>query len=406
MAAQNKNLVAVHPNGQEDQSQLRVDIDREKAGALSLNLADINAAFSTVWGSSYADDFLDKGCIKKVYMQGDTPFRTAPGDMEERFSCNSKGEMVPFSSFASAYWERAPACLERYNDIPSVEILGQSAPDVSSGTAISEMEKLVSRLPQGIGYEWTGLSCQERLSGSQAPALFAPSILVVFLYPAALYESWSVPLVAILVVPFDVLGAPGAASMRMLSNDVYFQAGLPTIIGLSAKNAILIVEFVKELYGKGGDLTEATIEASRMRLRPTLMTLLISLFGILPPAISTDAGTDGQNAISTGVTGGAFVATALGIFYISVFFVVVTSVFSFCWKWKKSRRRRTVNTVKTIPGDSHRQCQQSIWRPRWRCCYPAARWPRTTSVQRPWWWRSGPTIPCPRAQFSPRPPIS
>lgn len=287
MAAQNKNLVAVRPNGQEDQPQLRVDIDREKAGALSLSLADINAALSTVWGSSYADDFLDKGRVKKVYVQGDAPFRMVPEDMEKWFFRNNKGRMVPFSSFASAHWEYAPARLERYNGVPSVEILGQPAPGVSSGTAMLEMEKLASQLPQGIGYEWTGLSYQERLSGSQAPALFALSILVVFLCLAALYESWSVPFAVILVVPLGVLGALGAANMRMLSNDVYFQVGLLATIGLSAKNAILIVEFAKELHDKGGDLIEATIEASRMRLRPILMTSLAFLLGILPLAIST-----------------------------------------------------------------------------------------------------------------------
>lgn len=354
MAAQNKNLVAVRPNGQEDQPQLRVDIDREKAGALSLSLADINAALSTVWGSSYADDFLDKGRVKKVYVQGDAPFRMVPEDMEKWFFRNNKGEMVPFSSFASAHWEYAPARLERYNGVPSVEILGQPAPGVSSGTAMLEMEKLASQLPQGIGYEWTGLSYQERLSGSQAPALFALSILVVFLCLAALYESWSVPFAVILVVPLGVLGALGAANMRMLSNDVYFQVGLLATIGLSAKNAILIVEFAKELHDKGGDLIEATIEASRMRLRPILMTSLAFLLGILPLAISTGAGAGGQNAIGTGVMGGTFAATALGIFYIPVFFVVVTSVFSFRWKWKKPKRRRTANIVETIPGDSHK----------------------------------------------------
>ena len=354
MAAQNKNLVAVRPNGQEDQPQLRVDIDREKAGALSLSLADINAALSTVWGSSYADDFLDKGRVKKVYVQGDAPFRMVPEDMEKWFFRNSKGEMVPFSSFASAHWEYAPARLERYNGVPAVQILGMPAPGVSSGTAMLEMEKIASQLPQGIGYEWTGLSYQERLSGSQAPALFALSILVVFLCLAALYESWSVPFAVILVVPLGVLGALGAANMRMLSNDVYFQVGLLATIGLSAKNAILIVEFAKELHDKGGDLIEATIEASRMRLRPILMTSLAFLLGILPLAISTGAGAGGQNAIGTGVMGGTFAATALGIFYIPVFFVVVTSVFSFRWKWKKSKRRRTANIVETIPGDSHK----------------------------------------------------
>ncbi len=346
MAAQNRNLVAVRPNGQEDQPQLRIDIDREKAGALSLNLAEINSALSTIWGSSYADDFLDKGRVKKVYVQGDAPFRMVPEDMEKWFFRNQKGEMVPFSSFASAHWEYAPARLERYNGVPSVEILGMPAPGVSSGTAMLEMEKLAGQLPQGIGYEWTGLSYQERMSGSQAPALFALSILVVFLCLAALYESWSVPFAVILV-----LGALSAANLRMLSNDVYFQVGLLATIGLSAKNAILIVEFAKELHDNGKDLIAATIEAARMRLRPILMTSLAFLLGILPLAISTGAGAGGQNAIGTGVMGGTFAATALGIFYIPIFFVVVTRVFSFRWKWKPSRRRGKPNIVETIPGE-------------------------------------------------------
>ena len=346
MAAQNKNLVAVRPNGQEDQPQLRVDIDREKAGALSLSLefgmhVVVNAALSTVWGSSYADDFLDKGRVKKVYVQGDAPFRMVPEDMEKWFFRNSKGEMVPFSSFASAHWEYAPARLERYNGVPSVEILGQPAPGVSSGTAMLEMEKLAGQLPQGIGYEWTGLSYQERLSGSQAPALFALSILVVFLCLAALYESWSVPFAVILVVPLGVLGALGAANMRMLSNDVYFQVGLLATIGLSAKNAILIVEFAKELHDKGGDLIEATIEASRMRLRPILMTSLAFLLGILPLAISTGAGAGGQNAIGTGVMGGTFAATVLGIFFVPVFFVLVFRLFN-----RKAREGRGTAVAK------------------------------------------------------------
>lgn len=340
MAAKNPMLVAVRPNGQEDQPQLRIDIDREKAGALNLSLGDINAALATVWGSSYADDFLDKGRVKKVYVQGDAPFRMAPEDMEKWFFRNNNGEMVPFSSFASAHWEYAPARLERYNGVPSVEILGMPAPGKSSGVAMLEMEKIASSLPTGIGFEWTGLSYQERMSGSQAPALFALSILVVFLCLAALYESWSVPFAVVLVVPLGVLGALLAANLRMLSNDVYFQVGLLATIGLSAKNAILIVEFAKDLHDKGIDLIEATVEASRMRLRPILMTSLAFLLGILPLAISTGAGAGGQNAIGTGVMGGTFVATALGIFYIPVFFVVVTRIFAIKWKKKRKSRRR------------------------------------------------------------------
>ena len=247
-----------------------------------------------------------------------------------------------------------PMQLERYNGVSAVRIQGRAAAGMSSGTAMLEMERLMGELPEGIGYQWTGMSFQERLSGSQAPFLYALSILVVFLCLAALYESWSIPLSVILVVPLGVLGALVATSARGLSNDVYFQIGLLATIGLASKNAILIVEFAKELHDKGGDLIEATIEASRMRLRPILMTSLAFLLGILPLAISTGAGAGGQNAIGTGVMGGTFAATALGIFYIPVFFVVVTSVFSFRWKWKKPKRRRTANIVETIPGDSHK----------------------------------------------------
>ena len=343
MAAQNPLLMAVRPNGQEDKPQLRVSIDREKAGALNLSLSDINTALAAVWGSAYADDFLNNGRVKKVYVQGDMPFRMQPEDMEKWFFRNSKGEMVPFSSFASVSWEYAPARLERYNGVPSMEILGAPAPGVSSGVAMAEMEKMAAQLPQGIGFEWTGLSYQERLSGSQAPTLFALSIIVVFLCLAALYESWSVPFSVILVVPLGVLGALLAAGVRGLSNDVYFQVGLLAVIGLSAKNAILIVEFAKDLFDSGKDLLEATLEAARMRLRPILMTSMAFLLGILPLAINDGAGAGGQNAIGTGVMGGTFAATALGIFYIPVFFVVVMTLFSFRLR-KKAKKRRHFET--------------------------------------------------------------
>lgn len=347
LAAQSPLLKAVRPNGQEDQPQLRIVIDREKAGALSLSLPEINEALSTIWGSSYADDFLDRNRVKKVYVQGDTDFRMSPEDMEKWYFRNSKGEMTPFTSFASSHWEYAPTRLERYNGIPSVEILGQPAPGVSSGTAMLEMETLAKELPQGIGYEWTGLSYQERLSGSQASALFSLSIFVVFLCLAALYESWSVPFSVILVVPLGLLGALGAASLRSLSNDVYFQVGLLATIGLSAKNAILIVEFAKDLHDQGKDLLKAVVEAARMRLRPIIMTSLAFLLGILPLAISSGAGAGGQNAIGTGVMGGTFAATALGIYFIPVFFVAVTKVFSFRWK-----KRGKPEVVKSSPSDA------------------------------------------------------
>lgn len=350
MAAQNPNLIAVRANGLDDKPQLRITIDREKAGALDLSMADINTALSTVWGSSYADDFLDKGRVKKVYVQGDAPFRMNPDDMEKWYFRNNRGEMVPFSSFASVKWEYAPARLERYNGVPAMEILGMPAPGVSSGDAMLEMEKLAAQLPEGIGYEWTGLSYQERLSGSQAPMLYALSILVVFLSLAALYESWSVPFAVILVVPLGVLGALLAAHLRGMSNDVYFQVGLLAVIGLSAKNAILIVEFAKALHDSRKELYEATVEAARMRLRPILMTSMAFLLGILPLAINTGAGAGGQNAIGTGVMGGTFMATALGIFYIPVFFVVVTTIFSLRLRIRKRSPRRWAQSVQDENG--------------------------------------------------------
>ena len=329
MAAQSPLLMAVRPNGLEDQPQLRVTVDRKKIGALGLSLSDINTALSGIWGSAYADDFLDRGRVKKVYIQGESQYRMMPEDMENWFFRNKSGEMVPFSAFATVGWEYAPKKLERYNGLPAVEILGMPVPGKTTGEAMLEMERLASQLPEGIGYQWTGLSYQERMSGSQSTILYSLSILVVFLCLAALYESWSVPFAVIMVVPLGVLGAVAAAHLRGFSNDVYFQVGLLATIGLSAKNAILIVEFAKDLYEQGIPLSTSVIQAARMRLRPILMTSLAFLLGILPLAINTGAGSSGQNALGTGVMGGTFAATTLGIFFIPVFYVVVTNVFSF-----------------------------------------------------------------------------
>ena len=301
MAGAEKDLTAVRPNGQDDTPQFRIDVDQDKAGALSLSLGEINSALATVWGGSYVNDFIDKGRVKKVYVQGDAPFRMLPEDMERWYFRNSKGEMAPFSSFATAHWAFGPTRLERYNGVPSVEILGMPSPGKSSGEAMQLMENLAGRLPQGIGYEWTGLSYQERLSGAQAPMLLGLSLLVVFLCLAALYESWSVPFSVMLVVPLGVLGALAASSLRGLTNDVYLQVGLLATIGLSAKNAILIVEFAKAKHDAGEDLLAATVDAARMRLRPILMTSLAFMLGVLPLAISNGAGAGGQNAIGTAV---------------------------------------------------------------------------------------------------------
>ncbi|HEX7542382.1 MAG TPA: efflux RND transporter permease subunit [Anaerolineales bacterium] len=327
MAAQNPILMAVRPNGQDDTPEFKLDIDLERSGAMGLSIADINDTISTAWGSAYVNDFIDKGRIKKVYLQADAKYRMQPEDLDRWYVRNSAGTMVPFSAFATAHWTYASPRLERYNGFPSAEILGQAVPGRSSGDAMKAMEKMAAQLPPGIGFEWTGLSYQERMTGSQAPALYAISLLVVLLCLAALYESWTIPLAVMLVVPLGVIGALLATSGRGLPDDVYFQVGLLTTIGLSTKNAILIVQFAKELIEQGMGLIEATLEAARLRLRPILMTSVAFFFGVLPLAISTGAGSGAQNAIGTSVTGGMLTATFLAIFYIPLFFVVVLRLF-------------------------------------------------------------------------------
>lgn len=327
MAAQDKRLVGVRPNGQEDMAELTLDIDHAKAGALGVSVADINDTLSTAWGGSYINDFLDRGRIKKVYLQADAPARMTPEDLNKWYVRNQAGEMVPFSAFTTAHWTYGSPRLERYNGQPSMEILGQAAPGLSSGEAMAAAEEIIAKLPPGIGYEWSGTSYEERRSGSQAPALYALSLLVVFLCLAALYESWSVPFAVMLVVPLGVLGALLAATGRGLSNDIYFQVGLLATIGLSSKNAILIVEFAKAQMEEGKELVAATLEAVRMRLRPILMTSLAFGFGVLPLAIATGAGAGSQNAIGTGVLGGTIAATVLGIFFVPLFYVVIKRIF-------------------------------------------------------------------------------
>ena len=327
MAAQNPKLVGVRPNGLEDTPQYKLDIDREKASALGLSLSEINTTLSVAWGSSYVNDFIDRGRVKKVYLQADAPYRMQPSDVERWYVRNKQGQMVPFSAFTTAQWTYGSPKLERYNGSSSLNIQGAAAPGVSSGEAMQEMEALMAKLPEGIGYEWTGLSFEERLSGSQAPALYALSMLIVFLCLAALYESWSVPASVMLVVPLGVIGAVIAATLRGLPSDVYFQVGLLTTIGLSAKNAILIVEFAKALYDEGMDLKEAAIEACRQRLRPIIMTSLAFVLGVLPLAIASGAGSESQNAIGVGVMGGMISATVLAIIFVPVFFVAVYRLF-------------------------------------------------------------------------------
>ncbi|MFP5513826.1 MAG: efflux RND transporter permease subunit [Alphaproteobacteria bacterium] len=327
MAAQNPKLVGVRPNGLEDTPQFKLDIDREKASALGLALSDINTTLSAAWGSSYVNDFIDQGRVKKVYLQADAPYRMQPSDIDRWYVRNAAGQMVPFSAFTTAQWIYGSPKLERYNGASSLNIQGSAAPGISSGEAMGEMEAMMQKLPQGIGYEWTGLSYEERLSGSQAPALYALSMIIVFLCLAALYESWSVPVSVIMVVPLGVIGAVIAATLRGLPSDVYFQVGLLTTIGLSAKNAILIVEFAKSLYDEGMELKEAAIEACRQRLRPIIMTSLAFVLGVLPLAIATGAGSESQNAIGVGVMGGMISATVLAILFVPVFFVAVYRLF-------------------------------------------------------------------------------
>ncbi|MGL4457245.1 MAG: efflux RND transporter permease subunit, partial [Plesiomonas shigelloides] len=328
MAAQDPTLTRVRPNGMEDTPQLDINIDYEKALSQGLAINDINTTLSSAWGSAYVNDFLDRGRIKKVFMQADAPFRMTPQDLNLWYVRNAQGQMVPFSSFASTEWGFGSPRLERYNGVPAMQIVGEAAPGRSTGEAMAAIEKIVQQLPEGVGIEWTGLSYQERQAGSQAPALYAISLLVVFLSLAALYESWSIPFSVMLVVPLGVLGAILAANLRGLENDVYFQVGLLTTIGLSAKNAILIVEFAKELYDSGMHLSDAVVEAARQRLRPILMTSLAFILGVLPLVISTGAGAMSRNAIGTGVMGGMISATVLAIFFVPIFFVVIMRYFT------------------------------------------------------------------------------
>jgi multidrug efflux pump len=320
-------LEQVRANGLDDEPQYQFNVNWEKASALGLTIHDINNTLSAAWGSQFVDDFIDRGRVKRVFIQGDAPSRMLPQDLTDWYVRNSTGQMAPFSAFADAQWGHGSPKLERYNGVPSVEILGEPIAGVSTGAALDTMEGYVKQLPPGFDLEYTGLSYEERLSGSQAPALYTLSLIVVFLCLAALYESWSIPAAVMLVVPLGVIGAILATLLRGLANDVFFQVGLLTTVGLSAKNAILIVEFAKENHDKGMELIEATVHAARQRLRPILMTSLAFMLGVLPLAISTGAGSGGQNAIGTGVIGGMLSATVLAIFFVPVFFVATVKLF-------------------------------------------------------------------------------
>ncbi|MFO1216778.1 MAG: efflux RND transporter permease subunit [Burkholderiaceae bacterium] len=334
MAAQSKLLVAVRPDGLEDASQLQLDIDRDKAAALGVSFAAINSALSTSLGSAYVNDFLNAGRLQRVVVQADAPARMQPDDLLRINVLNSAGNAVPLASFATTRWIIGAMQTVRYNGYPTMRIAGEAAPGVSSGVAIAEMERLVARLPAGIAYEWTGLSREEKLSGSTALILFGFSLLSVFLCLAALYESWSIPFSVILVVPLGVLGVILGATVRGLDNDVFFKVGLITIIGLSAKNAVLIIEFAKDQVAQGKSVIDAVIEAAFLRFRPILMTSLAFILGVLPLVLARGAGSASQRDIGTGVMGGMLSATSLAVFFVPVFFVVVRKMF------KGSERQR------------------------------------------------------------------
>ncbi|KIP81041.1 multidrug transporter [Stenotrophomonas maltophilia] len=327
-AGQSKLLANVRPNGQEDTPQLRIDVDVEKANALGLNMTSINNTLATAWGSSYIDDFIDRGRVKRVYVQSDADFRMNPDDFNVWSVKNSAGEMVPFSAFASKRWDFGSPRLERYNGVSAMEIQGEPATGVASGDAMNEIERIAKELPPGYEIEWTALSYQERQAGSQTPLLYSLSLLIVFLCLAALYESWSVPTSVLLVAPLGILGAVLANTLMGLERDIYFQVAMLTTVGLTSKNAILIVEFAKENLEKGAGLIEATMHAVRDRLRPIIMTSLAFGLGVLPLAIASGAGSGAQRAIGTGVLGGMLAGTLLGVFFIPLFFVVVQKLFN------------------------------------------------------------------------------
>ena len=328
MAGQSPLLANVRPNGQEDTPQLRLDIDPAKAGAHGLSMATINSTLSAAWGSSYIDDFIDRGRVKRVFVQADKDFRMTPEDFQLWSVKNNAGQMVPFSSFATYHWDYGSPRLERYNGVSAVEIQGEPAPGVASGDAMDEIEKLASQLPPGFAIEWTALSYQERAAGNQTPLLYALSLLIVFLCLAALYESWTVPTAVLLVAPLGILGAVLANTLRGMERDIYFQVAMLTTVGLTSKNAILIVEFAKENLEKGAGVIEATMHAVRDRLRPIIMTSLAFGLGVLPLAIASGAGSGAQRAIGTGVLGGMLLGTALGVFFIPLFFVVINRMFN------------------------------------------------------------------------------
>jgi HAE1 family hydrophobic/amphiphilic exporter-1/multidrug efflux pump len=327
MAMGDKGVTQVRPLSLDDAPQLNVNVDQDKARALGLDLSAVNNTISTAWGGAYVNDFIDRGRVKRVYMQADTPYRLNPDSIGDFFVRGTSGTMAPFTAFSTQSWTKAPVQLTRYNGQPAFELQGSPAAGLSTGSAMDAMQAMHDKLPPGTGLDWTGLSYEERLSGGQAPALYALSLVIVFLCLAALYESWSVPIAVMLVVPLGVVGALLAATLTGLNNDIYLQVGLITTIGVAAKNAILIVEFAEERLREGMSPFDAAVEAAKLRLRPILMTSLAFVFGVLPLAITTGAGAGGQNAIGRAVVGGMLSATVFAIFFVPMFFVVVSRLF-------------------------------------------------------------------------------
>jgi multidrug efflux pump len=343
LAGQSKVLAGVRPDGLEDAPQLQIDIDRDRASALGVSFDTVNAVLSTALGSAYVNDFPNQGRLQRVIVQADAPDRMQPDDLLRLNVGGTQGRLVPLSAFATTHWITGPVQTIRYNGYPSMRIAGDAAPGYSTGDALTEMERLAEQLPAGFAFEWTGQSREEKLSGAQASILIVFSLLAVFLCLAALYESWSIPLAVLLVVPLGVLGALLGATFRGLPNDVFFKVGLIAVIGLSAKNAILIIEFAKDLHAEGKSLVAATLEACHLRFRPILMTSIAFILGVLPLVVSSGAGSASQRAIGTGVMGGMITATVLAIFFVPVFFVVVRRIF------KGSERQRRMYAHQVDP---------------------------------------------------------
>ncbi len=372
MAGQSDKVAGVRPNGQEDSPQLKININQEQAAAYGLTLGNINSVISTAWGSSYINDFVDRGRIKRVFVQGEPDSRTNPSDIGKWYVRSETGTMIPFDAFSSSEWQSGSPRLTRYNSLPSMNIQGSAAPGLSTGEAMSSMEAMMEKLPEGVGYEWTGMSLEEQKSGAQAPMLYALSILVVFLCLAALYESWSIPFSVLLVIPLGVLGAVIFTWFRDFANDIYLQVGLLTVVGLSAKNAILIIEFAKEHQEEGYSLREAVMTAARQRLRPIIMTSLAFGLGVVPLAIATGAGSGSQNAIGTSVVGGVVTATVLGIFFIPMFYVWVRSMFPHKYENNKPNDRGPSDphpedhsdyTESTTPDDAQYSSSSESYKP-------------------------------------------